>query len=602
MYLCKNFLIITFAKAMNRLLPSRLLIGICLLVSLLLTVSGCLRGSYPPVLSVADSLSAANPGKAIALLDSLRPQMEQEREPVRMYYALLCIKARDKAYLLHTSDSLARAVLHYYENRNDRRHLPEAYYYAGRVMSDLGDAPQALHYFEKALEVMPPDDELLFRGKVLSQMGWLFYHQKMYPEALERYRKSLACDSLMGDSMGMAYDWRDIGDTYLKLRENDNALASLLQAHQICEALQDTTIAYTIQHSLAKLYAVRKDFASARLFVQRALQGATERTIADVYVTAGIICQTENRLDSAAWYYNAAIRQGSVFSRLAAYGNLGQIRLNQGDAEAAIQYLKKYLACSDSIQSLTHTEGIRRIHALYNYQLREKENNRLKAANARKEQRLMHLSMGIATLLACAFFVYRKQKKTWAARLRMAELLKKEAHRRSEQFIRDNQKEIARLQAQIQQQQQQLQGATTLRQQLENQKEIIVCTNQQIALEQDKRRLAEMFFFNSDIYKHFKQQLQTPVPHLTALDWETLQTQLDACYDNFTRKLNGLYRMSEREMQICLLVKAKFSNTDIGHLTNLSLEGVSSVRRRLYQKVFQEKGGAKDWDTFLLSL
>lgn len=80
--------------------------------------------------------------------------MLSEPESTQMYYRLLSIKAYDKAFIPLTSDSLILPVLHYYINRNDKRHLPEAYYYAGRIYRDLGDAPQALDYFEKALDAM----------------------------------------------------------------------------------------------------------------------------------------------------------------------------------------------------------------------------------------------------------------------------------------------------------------------------------------------------------------------------------------------------------------------------------------------------------------
>ena len=81
-----------------------------------------------------------------------------------------------------------------------------------------------------------------------------------------------------------------------------------------------------------------------------------------------------------------------------------------------------------------------------------------------------------------------------------------------------------------------------------------------------------------------------------------MQVRLDECYDGFTHKLEAIHKMSEREMQICLLLKAGFSKTEIAKLTYLSAEGVSSVRRRLYAKVFQEKGSPKDWDAFIRSL
>ena len=84
-------------------------------------LASCRPVHYPQSLLVADSLCAAHPQRALEWLDSLRPRMEQERKDVRMYYDLLCIKAQDKAYMPHASDSLILSVLHYYEERADRR-------------------------------------------------------------------------------------------------------------------------------------------------------------------------------------------------------------------------------------------------------------------------------------------------------------------------------------------------------------------------------------------------------------------------------------------------------------------------------------------------
>ena len=386
--------------------------GMTLLFFLLLFLfAACRPARYPQVLQEADSLASACPDSAVALLHGLRAEMAEERRAVQMYYRLLCIKAQDKAYIPHTSDSAVLSVLHYYEDRKDRRHLPEAYYYAGRVCRDLGDAPQALDYFGKALDVMPQDGMLPLRGKVLSQMGTLFYRQSMYPEALEMHQKSLACDLMLGDSMGMAFSLRDMGDTYIGLGNKDSTLYYLLQANRICEALRDSTLVYTIQITLASIYAERKEFDAARTFLQRALQTTPEQEKASVYVTAGIWHQMQSQLDSAATYYKAAIRCGSAYAQKIAYGNLSQIALAQGDPDAAIQYLKRSNAYADSVQISINTEGIRRMYALYNYQLREKENSLLREANARKTQNIVYLALGAGLLLVGSGAFYRKAEK-----------------------------------------------------------------------------------------------------------------------------------------------------------------------------------------------
>ena len=75
------------------------------LAVLFFLLASCRPMHYPQALLVADSLCAAHPQRALEWLDSLRPRMEQERKGVRMYYDLLCIKAQDKAYIPHASDT-----------------------------------------------------------------------------------------------------------------------------------------------------------------------------------------------------------------------------------------------------------------------------------------------------------------------------------------------------------------------------------------------------------------------------------------------------------------------------------------------------------------
>lgn len=85
-----------------------------LLTCLLLCFYACDRKPYPQSLIIADSLASIQPDSAIALLKTLEDNIKTESESTQMYYRLLCIKANDKAYIRHTSDSLILLVLHYY--------------------------------------------------------------------------------------------------------------------------------------------------------------------------------------------------------------------------------------------------------------------------------------------------------------------------------------------------------------------------------------------------------------------------------------------------------------------------------------------------------
>lgn len=86
-----------------------------LIILLPLYFLSCDSKPYPQVLQLADSLANTCPDSAIVLLEQFKDSASQESKEAQMYYQLLTIKARDKAYITHTSDSLILEVLHYYE-------------------------------------------------------------------------------------------------------------------------------------------------------------------------------------------------------------------------------------------------------------------------------------------------------------------------------------------------------------------------------------------------------------------------------------------------------------------------------------------------------
>lgn len=137
------------------------------------------------------------------LLEGLQDSIFLQPRSTQMYYHLLTVKARDKAYLSHTSDSLILSVLRYYERRNDKKHLPEAYYYAGRVCADLQDAPQALGYYQKAADLLEGNKDYRLITVVYSQMGELFLYQDVYEEALKAYRKAYQYAAKLEDRRGI---------------------------------------------------------------------------------------------------------------------------------------------------------------------------------------------------------------------------------------------------------------------------------------------------------------------------------------------------------------------------------------------------------------
>ena len=111
----------------------------------------------------------------------------------------------------------------------------------------------------------------------------------------------------------------------------------------------------------------------------------------------------------------------------------------------------------------------------------------------------------------------------------------------------------------------------------------------------------EEAFFTSEAYIALHKRITNGVA-LKEQDWDEIEKFLKQVYPGFTSKLRSLYRMSELEYQVCLLIKLRIAPKDIANVLFRDVSTISTVRSRLYKKVFGQKGGTKEWDEFILSI
>jgi len=132
---------------------------------------------------------------------------------------------------------------------------------------------------------------------------------------------------------------------------------------------------------------------------------------------------------------------------------------------------------------------------------------------------------------------------------------------------------------------------------------------QQIREEHEKRpqpikhaiEEVENEYFSSDDYMILRHRILSE-KRLDEKDWNEIEEQVNKVYPSFSSRLQNLHAMSELEHQVCLLIKLRIPPTDIAIVLFRDVSTISTVRSRLYKKVFGEKGGARDWDDFLLSI
>lgn len=108
-------------------------------------------------------------------------------------------------------------------------------------------------------------------------------------------------------------------------------------------------------------------------------------------------------------------------------------------------------------------------------------------------------------------------------------------------------------------------------------------------------------FFHSEYYIGLRKHVLAG-DLLKPADWDQMELAIRPVYPDFVRRLSDLCKMSLVEYHVCLLIKLRFSPSEIVAALCKDISTISSIRGRLYKKVFNRNGGSKSWDDFILSL
>ena len=117
----------------------------------------------------------------------------------------------------------------------------------------------------------------------------------------------------------------------------------------------------------------------------------------------------------------------------------------------------------------------------------------------------------------------------------------------------------------------------------------------------DAMKQVESEFFQSDYYMDLRRRIEAGTT-IKPAEWKDLEQRLKVIYPHFSSSLYGLYNLSPTEYQVCLLIKIHTAPIEIASVLCKDKSTISSIRKRLYKKVFDKEGSGKDWDEFILSL
>lgn len=505
--------------------------------------AACGHHRYPQALLRADSMVAKRPDSAKLLLGKMAKDTASWAEDARMFYRLLCLETADRLYLTPSSDSAVRPLLSHYEHDGDHRLLPRAYYAAGRVYSEMNDAPQAINCYLEAIAAADTLRDRLLLCKAYTQMGYLYSDMRLNRRTLEAFRQSYQLRKDFASPRRMTYVLRDIARAYADLNLPDSALIYYAKGLKIARQNGIHEMEASIHTQMAGLFVNQGKYELAWKHLRPALEYGDTLEHEAVYSIAGHLYNETGQPDSAAHYYKLLAKEHSLATRRAAYRNLIEYYMDKGEVPKALKMFEQGEQIADSLYEYNAAEAVAHIGALYDYSLREKENERLKAENDRTTRRLIGISLlGLLAIAALAYVLTKALTKN-----------------------RKLTKEIKIYEAQR---------------------------------EKQEVKPAHQMVVESEIYKRINALLKTR-KNMKGDDWLQLDTIINEQYPGFREKLHTLCNMSESDYHICLLLKAKLRLKDIAQLTNLALSSLSSARSRLYFRSYGKKGSATDWDSVI---
>lgn len=525
-----------------------------------------------------------SPKIAIACLDSIDPKLLSEAD--RHLFDLLTIKANDKAYIFHKSDSLIKDVISYYERHDKDPLYAEALYYGGRVYSDLGDYPTSLRYFQNALDITPANENPDLRSRIASQTGRLLNYLSLRKEATPYIEEALTIEREMKDTMSIVYDLQLLGGNYLLEGDNDKAEDFFKEAISLSDNLPPEFKAKSEMY-LAATKRNQGDINAALSLIRTTPDRINQMVRNSALAYAASIYRLAGKLDTAYLYANELIHSPEPIHHESGYQTLLYPEMHKF---SPLDSLFSYVAAYRDVLETYYDENVSLLtinqYAFYNYQLHEKE--KFKAISQRNEM-LIWLSGIILVAVVLSFvllwinFTRRKQRLLLYEALNDVERLKKELFERNDIVEAGNEVPKEPVSAAS------VDSTEDLRIRLRNELLSIYNSGKKhsgvsTGILQSEAYLSLQTFISED----------KVIPEQSPL-WKKLENAVTESSPNFKSNLHLLTggKLSVQDYRLALLIKCGVTPTQLISLLGRTKGTISYRRETLCYRVFEEKLGSK---------
>lgn len=299
--------------------------------------AACSRSNFEARVQQAEALMDSAPDSALAIAESLRPDSRAERARA----ALLLTKARYKAYVPLTDDSLIALAADFYAGHNDSLET-QALFFLGETYYEQKDHSKALLAALKAAHKSTLVKEWFYAGLSHRLLAQIYAENFSYSN--EHNHRVKASNYFKKASKREHALWEDLDVAFSVASRGDNAAArNKLYALSSDTINMPADFKARLHRYNAVVSVLCKDYESVIDQMQKSYLYSRKHTshdfstIARAYIQMGELDKAKTYLDSAMFTISSFSDQGNAYMAMSELANM------KGDNKLAHRYATLYL-------------------------------------------------------------------------------------------------------------------------------------------------------------------------------------------------------------------------------------------------------------------
>ena len=475
----------------------------------------------------------------------------------------------NRNYIPFTTDSVLKEAAEWFDSHGSANERVRAHYLLGCAYRDMGEAPAALQSYHDAVDcadTTATDCDYRLLSRVHGQMADLFYWQESSANALQecimvdKYAR-LAKDTMMiianNNKRSDIYELEEKWDL-LVLTQEKNAQECLRYGNKQEYAVALGGCLVSIlggndydKEKFSRYIEIYED--QSGLFDDT---GSIQRGYEIFYYLKGLHLLYLQHKHEAEKYFRKLITSGTDLNdSLAAYRGLYLLYNSEQRIDSVAKYADLCYQYNDKSYKETCTTHIQQLQSQYNYQRFQKEADRTELISSRKTWAIwlcLAIIFCLILLVVIGNLLHRSYRRKM--RIRNEYLLSRLALLESEMSVK-------------------------------------------------KISITEEELQTSPLVTKFREYATNKSVKPTYDDWSELRMKMDNAFPRLMSILtDSKYGLQLAEIEISMLIRLRFSTTQIAFLTGYTNSGVGNIRRKLLRVIFKEDGGAKDFNYKIIQL